>query len=211
MFTRIDVKGNYFKNTEAVSFLLKSVLYCLQTSKSSNTKYNIAIANGWLNALSEASHCSDYENFLSLLSYFTPTLEKYVPMFTGLPTSEFDLSKWLQNISKYLFQVLNNAKIVDDSAHTKRKEIYLQLTQTLLLFVNAEANQANLSNGRWEFTESRRFLNACQQFSLFEKGESIEQYKRSFDLLDNLLVALSSEAGDGRLGTAMDTFLVKLK
>lgn len=208
LFTEIDLKSNYLNYSEQMVFLLRSASHAFLASKNSNTKYNIAIANGWKDVFSEASRGSAYEKFFSILEYFVTNLEKHVPLISGLLPTVFDLSHWLQALNKHLFQALSNAKIVDDSAQTKRKEIYLQMTQTLLIFVYAEAKQASLLEGRWKFKESRSFLKSCQQFHLFRECEGIQQYNLCFKLLDKFLVALSSEAGD--LGQAMDMFLAHL-
>ncbi|XP_055313776.1 uncharacterized protein LOC129575012 isoform X2 [Sitodiplosis mosellana] len=209
VFARFDLKSSYANYSEQVNFLLRSACYCLFSLKNPNERYNVSIANGYKNVLSEAANGSDYEKFLSILSYFLTNSDRYLALISGLSSSA--TSDWLRATNKYIFQVLKNANIVDDVAHIKRKEIYLQLTQALLIFVYAEVKQASLSKSSWKFDESRSFLSSCQQFNLFQEGESIRQYSLCFEMLDKFLVALSSEAGNGKLGQAIETFLKHLK
>lgn len=177
--------------------------------KKSSEKHNALIANGYKDVLCEISNGIDYGNLFSILSTLLTHTERFHTLVSGLSSSVSN--EFLQAIHKCIFQVLKNAKIVDDAAHTKRKEIYLQLTQALLLFVHTEVKQGSLSSASWKFNESRSFLCSCQQYNLFHEGEQNRQYILCFEMLDKLFVALSSEADKGKLGQAMETFLKDLK
>lgn len=206
---RFDWKSSFPSYPEQVYFLLRSASYCLVVLKKSNAKNCVLIANAYKDVLCVVSKGSDYDNLFLTLSNFLTHSERFLALVSGLSSTESN--EFLQAINKCVFQVLKNAQIVDDAAHTKRKEIYLQLTQALLSFVNADAKQGSLSSGSWKFDESRSFLSHCQQFSLFHEGEQNRQYKLCFEMLDKLLVAISSETGKGKLGQAMEAFLKDLK
>lgn len=198
------MKSSYVRNIEQVLFMLRSVAdKCLKTS---NTKYNISIANGWKDVFFAASRGSYYGTLFPALKAYTAQLEMNTTIIAGLSPSIFNVTDWLQDLKKYIFEVLNNTNIVDDTQTNKRKEITVKLTEMLLIFVYAEAKQS-----KWKFNESRDFVKMCQQFKLFRNDENSEQYNSCFNLLDELLVALSSEAGDEKFGKAMEKFRTHLR
>lgn len=214
IFAQIDLQNNYDNFVEPVGFLLRSACRAVYYLKVSKTDYTVAVANGWEGVLCHIAKSSDYEKFFALLNFFIIpyNFSKYLPLFAELSPAEMDLSAWLQAIYTHLFCVLNNAAIVDDSSHSKRKEIYLQLTQVLLIFVKVEAKHASTFDNRWELNQSRRFLKGCQQFQLFQgNSESIKQYNICFELLNKLLLAFSSDVDNGKMAKAMQAFLARIK
>lgn len=176
----------------------------------------------------EISKYCDYEQFFTVLNYLTVSynVNRYLPLFSRLQPSVFDLSAWLKTINEYLFNVLlhayNAKSIFNDD--TKRKEIYLQLTQTLLIFVYAETQNATALNGHLELKESRRFLKSCQNFEMFridegheiensqkQPDEKIKQYKLCFGLLEEFLNALSAEGGAVKSTKVLKQFFDRMK
>lgn len=199
----IQLEGNYFLLHEAVQFLLRSSCYALSQITNPSDEFKVVVLNSFKAVLSEIAEGNDYEKFFAILNWFTSPkyLERYLPIFVSLPTtSECDLKSWLQHVRTYLLRLLGS---IDSS---DRKEIYLHITRTLLMFVNAEAQLAVQSKGRWKFQESSNFLKSCQQLDLFKEGVDVKQYQSCFKLLNDFIVALSAKAETGQLAASMHQF-----
>ncbi|XP_031621790.1 uncharacterized protein LOC116339858 [Contarinia nasturtii] len=199
LLPQIGVKENYVNYTEHVNYILRSACYAMKSVK--KTEYIISVVNEWKNVFSALSTTHHHEKFITCLKYFTVTSNatNYLSLFWGLEPSVFDLGAWLKAINTYLFDVLRNSVNAKSIARddNSRKEIYLDLTQLLIVFVQCEAKRPN--SLRLNFTESRRFLENCKHLKLF-KGEgdpkqdaAIKQYHTCFKLLESLLIVLSSD------------------
>lgn len=211
VFARIDLKSNYRTYTVHVIDLLRTASCALNVIKSPKPHFNVALANGIRDVFEENATGVNYEKCWVILSRFVHNLEKMVSLISTIDQKDFDLSVWLRSIGTSLFAVLKKAQIVDDENHTLRKQIYLELTQTLLIFVYAEAQRASASNGSWAFSESREFLANCQQYHLFQEGESIKQYNSCFKLLDKFLATMGLEIDNGKLMKGISSFINDIK
>lgn len=207
LLLQFDLKNHFTKHAVYIDFVLRSASHA--ATMAPNTQYTVAVANAFNVVLTAIAERDAYDQYFSTLncSFF----EMFLPFLSKLSPSTFDLSEWLLAINTKLFKVLTNAKIVDDAASSIRKSIYLRLTQLLLIFVNAEAHRATLSNGRWQFNASRQFLASCQQFHLYQGGNEIGQYNTCFGLLSKFLDVLSLETANGVQANAMQQYLKELK
>lgn len=211
LFPRFDLKAQYLNSKEAVEFVLRSGCHSLSKSEKPKAEHKVSIANGFTAVFSQLAEISAYDKIFTIMNLFTSVkdFERVLPKFTEMSPSEFDIESWLQAARTYLFQALNNANIIDNSAQTKQKEIYVKLTRVLLFFVNAEAQRTVFTKGHWEFTESKRFLDCCVQFKLFQEGD--EQYTECFKLLNQYLDCLSTEDKNAQLATNLQKFIKKSK
>lgn len=209
--SKFDLNGQYSecsKYSECVQFLLRSSCHAYHSMKNPEMKHKRAIVDAFTTVFSDIGAGACYDRFFLILNWFTypKDFEKYAALFAE---SEFDLKIWLQAINTNLFQVLNKVNILNDTNQTKQKDIYLQLTRVLLLFVNAETQRTITSKGRWEFVESRRFLDECQKCILYRIGD--KQYNEGFRMLSKFLDCLSTEADAKQIAANMQKYLKKIR
>lgn len=211
VFSKFDLNGKYLEYSEYIQFLLRSSCHALFSIKNPKIKHKIAVANAFTTVFSEIGNGAWYDRYFLILNWFTNPrdFEKCVLLFADLNPSEFDLKGWLQVIRTDLFRVLYKVEILNDPNQTKQKDIYLQLTRTLLFFVNAETQRAISSKGRWEFSESRRFLDNCQECNLYAKGD--KQYKEGFRMLSEFLDCLSSKGDANQIAAKLQKYHIKLR
>lgn len=208
IFGQINFAKNYTLYTSYVMELLRTASAAVTYIKNPKFVHKAMITTAIKDVFLEISKGCAYEDGWTILNRFAFSLERLVPIVLSPAIPEFNLSDWLKSINNSLFSSLKNARIADDNNHTQRKKIYLQLTQTLLIFVYAEASA---STENWSFGESRRFLANCQQYHLFCEGDGIKQYNLSFKLIDKLLVMLSLEDKNGKLAKGIPVFLNELR
>lgn len=214
VFQKLNLNAHYLQYKEQVDFVLRSACQSLALIKNPKNEHKISVANGFNDVFSQLSTTTDYMNFFSILNAFTNDtnskgLEKYLPLFTDLSSCGFDTKSWLQNVNKHLFEVLNNAHIIDDSKQTKQKEIYLKLTCTLLFLINVECQRTIFMKTPWRFSESQRFLKNCTEFGLFHDGDT--QYSECFKLLSQFLECLCTKTENGEFADSLQKFLKKFK
>lgn len=200
--------GFYYLYKDQVEFVLRSASSAItRIEKPSSTQID-SLANAYTLVLSEIAQGSAYENTFRILDWLTVggDLNATLVPLIKCSSSEFDINNWLCIINERLFAVLNRAKIQDDSTHAKRKDLFLQLSRTLLLFVSVEAQQ-----GKWKFTESKRFLKSCQRLELFQKGKDIEQYRMSFGIHLDFLDAVNSNDTKHTVAADITSFCTKFK
>lgn len=200
MLPQFGLKENYINYTEHVNYVLRSACFAMNRVK--KPKYTALVATEWKNVLCAVT--CQHEKFISSLKYFTTSncWMSYLPLFSALEPKVFDLSDWLKSINTSLFNVIEKALDIKDIGNddNNRKEIYLHLTQLLLVFVQAEAKRPTLSScGRLDLSESRRFLENCQNLKLYKREDqkqdtNIKQYITSFKILAKLLDALSVDS-----------------
>lgn len=214
VFPKLNLNAHYLQFKEQVDFVLRSACQSLSLIKNPKNEHKISVANGFDSVFTQLSTTTDYEIFFAIVNAFTngtssKGLERYLPLFTSLSACGFDSKSWLQNVNECLFQALNNANIIDDTKQTKQKEIYLQLTCTLLYFVNVESQRTISMKIPWGFSESQRFLKNCTEFRLFHNGAT--QYSECFKLLSEFLDCLCTKAEKGEFADSLEKFLKRLK
>lgn len=215
VFLKFDLNAHYLPYREISDYILRSACHSLSLIPNPKIEYKISVAKAFNDVFMQMATTNDYVSFFSLLNSFTKNvslakgLEKYVPFFTNLKSSNFDSTNWLMNVNKHLFQVLNNANIIDDTKQTKRKEIYVELTSTLLYFIHFEPQQMISMENPWQFHDCQRFLKSCTEFPLFRDGDT--QYNDCFKLLSKFLECLSNGAENGGFAESMQKFLKRFK
>lgn len=187
IFSKFNFKAQYTQDTKQ-HFILRSACESLSMMTNPKRAYKVSVANAFNHVFARLATTSDYAKFFSILNAFTNDthtkgLERFLPHFVGLQLNGFDLESWLNSVNTHLFQVLVNANIIDDENQTKQKEIYLQLTSTLLFLVNAELQRTVSMKKPWQFSECQRFLKNC--IELFRNSE--ERFTLSFQFLSKFL------------------------
>lgn len=210
LFPKMDLKANYSQYREPVEFVIRSACHSLSTITNVRVKDKVAVANGFATVFGCCGNTDSYTNLLKMVYWFTSMkdLERYLPFFTELKPSQFDLGSWLQTATANLFQSMNLANASDNLNQTKQRDTYLQLSHVLLFMVNAEAQRAGYLKNSWEFNESIRFLKNCTEFKLFREGD--QQYNECFKMLNQFLVCIYSDKSV-TLNESLQKFIKKLK
>lgn len=209
VFPKFNLNANYLQFKELFDFVLLSACKSLSSIKNPKIEHKVSVANAFNHVFTQIATTSDYMKFFSILNAFTNGthnrgLDRFLSYFTNLNSHGFDLESWLQNVNVNLFQVLNNANIIDDANQTKQKEIYLHLTSTLLFLVNVESQRTISMKKPWQFSECQRFLKNCTEFQLFRDGD--KQYNKGFKLLSEFLECLGTGAEDDTFADRMKKF-----
>lgn len=211
VFGKFNVNSHYSQYKEQCDFLLRAACHSLSVMKNPQIEHKVPVANAFNDAFAQLAAASDYKNFFSFVNAFVSSshntgLDRYASLFSNLHSHGFDLESWLQNVNKYLFQVLNNAHfLMDDAQQTIQKEIFLHLTCTLLFFVNVEAQRSDSMKKPWQFSQCQCFLNKCIDLRLFRNGD--KQYTKCFNLLKEFLECLGTGAENGAFADSMAKFL----
>lgn len=210
MFPKLCFNTFYLQFKEHFDFALLSACKSLSLMPNAKIVYKLAVAQAFNDVFAQIGTTSDYLHFFSFVNALsnaahTKGLERFIPHFINLHSDGFDLESWLKNVNVHLFEVLENANIVDDSDQTKQRGIYLHLTSTLLFLVNVESQRSISMKKPWQFTACRRFLKKCTEFQLYRDGD--KQYSKCFKLLNDFLECIGTEVENGAFGESMNKFL----
>lgn len=189
-FLKIDLKY-FLQNDEVIIFLFNTCSYIANKVEPSDSKYAFAIANGIQLYVEELARRNDHEKFFTILNLFTSRRKSEFKIIVDLERDDFNLASWLHIISVNLFKVLKNTahwKLTDDDS---RKKLYLNLSEALLLYVNAETmrSQKKLKLGEfiiYSFKETKYFLEKCMQLKCFEHSV-YHEYVITIELIDDFI------------------------
>lgn len=173
-------------SNEVNSYVLRTSLTIFKHLKPSNSKYSMAIINGFEYYFGELSKGTDYEKYMSEVNWLTNirNMPVMISVIIGLKDECFVLQSWLRNMTVNLMKALSG--FIPSKQETRRK-LFLDLTGALLFYVDAEMQHPKPDNiKKIHLGESEWFLQQCIKRKCFSGIE----YIKGFDILQNFIVSL---------------------
>lgn len=191
-FFKINLEPMIQKNFIATTHLIifKNLV---QQHRSTDSKYVIAVLNGFKLYFKKLERTKDYGNYISTLNLFTyeKDLEKKKSVITELKDANFSFSGWLHDITEGLFKIFNGIHSIDKN---ERRKLYLSLSQALLFYVNMETQRfLSVQYGKLDLKETKYFLKHCTNLACLRNGVS-DEYVKSFELLNDLITSLCNKS-----------------
>lgn len=171
-----------------MDFVVRAAFWSIKCStKKAESKYIVHAINNFDDYVQEQS--DNLEKQLTVLLMFTrgKELESSVALLANTSTDAFNVIAWLHSITTRLMKTVAAWK--NEGADEQKKQIYLKLTQLLLLFINAEAQHASATNSAPDFGESRFYLQECIKLDCFA-AHIDHQYIECFKMLDRFVCGI---------------------
>lgn len=183
VFIELDLKT---LNNEVKSFVLRTSLTIFNILKPSNSKYAMAIINGFEYFFGELSKEADHEKYMCGLNWLTNirNMPVMISVIIGLKEESFVLESWLRNMTVNLMRTLNGSPL--PSKQETRRKLFLDLTGALLFYVDAEMQYIKSNNIKLcQLGEPEWFLQQCVKLKCFSGIE----YIKGFDILQNFIIS----------------------
>lgn len=172
---------------DQIDFVVRTAFWTLKTADNWESKHIIHAINGYTDYLNSQSN--DLDKYFSTLHLFTnnKSFEHVITMLVDMDTGEFNVVTWLRSITTMLIKMVNGStgNSCDDE---RKKKLYLNLSQAILIYVNVEAQRA--LEWKTDFAETRYFIAECMKCGCFVTDRD-QQYIECFMFLDQFINGLA--------------------
>lgn len=189
-FLNLNIGANCARYDEHVKFSVNAAFKSIiHSAKNDEPKYFIHAINGFNDYLQAQS--DDLEKYFAVLLQFAnkKELKSAIPLLVNKNIDAFDAIAWLHSITNGLMKAIGKSK--DNIDNERKKDIYLKLTQTFLVFMEIETQYASSIDSAPNYGESQFLLEECMELTHFAMIAD-PQYIDCFKLLHQVVNGISS-------------------